>query len=61
MIKTAGRATPILNYICVVLLFVILVMQMLPYWTNADAVETSPTQTVREISIQGMTWFPENK
>lgn len=61
MIKTAGRATPILNYICVVLLFVIFVMQLLPYWTNADAIETSPTKTEREISIQGMTWFPENK
>lgn len=61
MIKTAGRATPILNYICVVLLFAIFAMQLLPFWTNADNVETSPTNSLRVISIQGYTWFPENK
>ena len=61
MIKTAGRATPILNYICVILLFAIFVLQLTPFWTNADKVETSPVNEVRVTSIQNVVWFPANE
>lgn len=61
MIKTAGRATPILNYIVIFFLFALFVLQCLPFWTNADAVQTSPTKELREVSIQEFTWFCTTK
>lgn len=71
MIKTAGRATPILNYICVVLLFAIFVLQLLPgYWTGTKEVVSLPTEVGAEpvttiedvaVSIQYLTWFPAHE
>jgi len=59
MLKTAGRATPILNYIVVILLFGLFVLQLVPFWSNADAVAAG--EEVTEISIQEYTWFCDTK
>ncbi len=59
MLKTAGRATPILNYIAVLLLFALFALQLMPFWNNADAVAAG--EEVTEISIQGFTWFNSTK
>ena len=71
MIKTAGRATPILNYICVILLFAIFALQLMPgYWNCQKEVEVIPTEIGAEpytitkdisVSIQQMIWFPANE
>lgn len=53
MLKTAGRFTKITNYIAVVLLFVLLLLQFLPYWTTSDGATT--------LSIQGYVWWPLEK
>ena len=53
MLKTAGRLSKITNYIMVGLLYVLLALQFLPYWTTADGAVT--------MSIQGYVWWPLKK
>lgn len=71
MIKTSGRATPILNYLCVLLLFAIFVLQLMPgYWNGTKEVVTIPTEAGAEpvvttedvsVSIQYLVWFPAHE
>ena len=53
MLKTAGRFTKITNYIAVVLLFVLLLLQFLPFWSTPDGETT--------MSIQEYVWWPLEK
>ena len=53
MLKTAGRLSKLTNYIMVGLLYALVVMQFLPFWTTGDGAVT--------MSIQEYIWWPLEK
>ena len=59
MLKTAGRYTKILNYILVGLVFALLILQLLPFWSTTATVE-GEEKTV-SMSIQGYVWWTLDK
>ena len=56
MLKTAGRYTKILNYIIVVLVFALLILQLLPYWDTTAVVNKQEVPAT--MSIQSYVWWP---
>ena len=53
MLKTAGPLSKITNYVMVGLLYALVVMQFLPFWTTGDGAVT--------MSIQEYIWWPLEK
>ena len=53
MLKTAGRLSKLTNYIMVGLLYALVIMQFLPFWTTGDGSVT--------LSIQQYIWWPLKK
>ena len=51
-------AIRIINYICVVLMVVVLVMQLMPFWVCTGC--KSHKDEARWVSIAEYTWFPEH-
>ena len=56
MLKTAGRYTKILNYILVVLVFALFILQLMPFWESTAVVNKE--EVPADVSIQGYTWWP---
>ena len=56
MLKTAGRYTKILNYILVVLVFGLFLLQLLPFWETTAVIKKENIPTT--MSIQSYVWCP---
>ena len=55
MLKTAGRYTKILNYILVVLVFALFILQLMPFWESTAVVNKE--EVPADVSIPGGPWM----